>query len=119
VIPCPPFWQRVERFPIEDIREVCGPGQDLGSGWCGILCISLRETLRDSASSANLFNWSEHGVENTVAFLELVLIVIIIVRVRGQVWKVVAIGQIILIVSIMRTSLVSELISGSCFWSQE
>jgi hypothetical protein len=55
--------------------------------------------LRDSATGLNLFDRGEHGVEDVIAFLELVLIIIIIVRVWGQVWKVVIIDWIIPIIS--------------------
>jgi hypothetical protein len=53
--------------------------------------------LQDGASGANLFGRGEHSVEDVIAFLELV-VVIIIFRVWGEVWKVVIIGQVIPII---------------------
>jgi hypothetical protein len=62
---------------------------------------SLLKTSRDGAAGTNLFNRGEHGVENMIAFLKLILIVIIIVvRVQGQVRKIIIIGRIVPIVSV-------------------
>jgi hypothetical protein len=44
--------------------------------------------LRDGASSANLFSRGEHGVEDVVAFFDLVIIVVIVIQVRGEIWQV-------------------------------
>jgi hypothetical protein len=61
--------------------------------------VSLCKTLRDGASSANFFGRGEHSVEDVITFLELVIIVVVVFRVWGQVWKVVVIGWVIPIVS--------------------
>jgi hypothetical protein len=53
--------------------------------------------LQDGASRTDLFGWGKHSVEEAIALLELVVLVIF--RVWGEVCKVVVVGWVVPVIS--------------------
>jgi hypothetical protein len=56
--------------------------------------------LRDGAASANLLDRGEHSVQNVITLFKFVLFVIIVFRVRTQLWQVVLISWVVPVISV-------------------
>jgi hypothetical protein len=47
----------------------------------------------------DLFGQGEHSVEDAITLLELVVVLVIVLRIRSEVWEVIVVGRVVPIIS--------------------
>src|ERR1700761_5929582 len=81
VVPCPAFWERVQRFSVKDRFEVAHPLRKPILTGCRVLSVCFHQLLQNGTGGADVFRRRESSVKDPVPILNRVILVIRVVRV--------------------------------------